>query len=225
MLSYLGEHGYAVVANVLSGEQCAKALDLIWDFNEGMGTGVDRNDPATWVNERWVENAADLNGRASFGLGLPNSEALWYIRSVPAVKKVWEAIEGTDELIVSIDALCQFRPWGIEPSWRSSSGWFHTDRIAGPPLTPTQGLAGDCGVHRREYCQGLVNLIRTSPSTGGNVVIEGSHHFYEQIMQRFDNPNAPRGSVNFDMERAVREMPELFEKVMIAHLEAGDVFV
>eukprot|EP01043_Picozoa_sp_COSAG02_P093635 COSAG02_NODE_30136_length_556_cov_1.365427_1_plen_61_part_10 len=61
MLSYLEEHGYAVVADVLSGEQCAKALDLIWDFNEGMGTGVDRNNPATWVNERWVENAADLN--------------------------------------------------------------------------------------------------------------------------------------------------------------------
>jgi len=117
-----------VAANVLSEQQCARALDLIWDFNEGMGTGVDRHDPSTWANENWVENATEVNGRASFGLGLANSEALWYVRSVPAVKKVWEVLEGIDDLIVSIDALCQFRPWGIEPSWRSSSGWFHTDR-------------------------------------------------------------------------------------------------
>ena len=106
VLEYLDEHGYAVVADVviplrtrpltpglsphpdrlltaavalqLSPGEVALALDKIWDFNEGMGTGVDRHDPATWNNEQWVENAADVNGRGTFGLGLTHSEALWY---------------------------------------------------------------------------------------------------------------------------------------------------
>ena len=44
------------------------------------------------------------------------------------------------------------------------------DRIPGPPLSPpNQGLAGDCGVDERDYIQGLVNLIATSPASGGNV--------------------------------------------------------
>ena len=57
------------------------------------------------------------------------------------------------------------------------------------------------------------------------MVIEGSHHHYREIMERFNDPNAPRGSVNLDLEAAVQEMPELFAKAMIAHLEAGDVFM
>ena len=76
-------------ANVLSADEVSTAMGMIWDHNEGMGTGVDRHDVRTWADERWVENAAEHNGRATFGLGLPHSEALWFIRGVPAVKRVW----------------------------------------------------------------------------------------------------------------------------------------
>ena len=82
-------HGYAVCANVLSADEVSTAMGMIWDHNEGMGTGVDRHDVRTWDDARWVENAAEHNGRATFGLGLPHSEALWFIRGVPAVKRVW----------------------------------------------------------------------------------------------------------------------------------------
>jgi hypothetical protein len=191
-----------------------------------MGTGVDRHDPSTWTNERWVENAADVNGRGTFGLGLSHSEALWYVRGVPRLKDIWATLEGTDDLIVDFSALCQFRPWGIDPAWRTSSGWLHTDRVPGPPLSPPdQDLAGDCGVHTREYVQGLVNLIRTSPATGGNVVLSGSHRHFFEIMERFGDLNAPRGSVNLDLLAAADAMPEVFASAMIAHLEAGDVFL
>jgi hypothetical protein len=210
----------------LSPSEVNKALGLIWDFNEGMGTGVDRHDPKTWGNGQWVENAADVNGRGTFGLGLTHSEALWFIRGVTACKDVWATLERTDDLIVDFTALCQFRPWGVDPSWRTSSGWLHTDRVPGPPLSPpSQNLAGDCGIHTREYVQGLVNLIKTSPATGGNVVISGSHRRFQEISERFGDLEAPRGSVNLDLLAAADAMPDVFSQAMIAHLEAGDVFL
>ena len=60
---------------------------------------------------------------------------------------------------------------------------------------------------------------------GAQVVVAGSHHRYKEIAERFDDPEAPRGSVNIDLEGCIAAMPELFEQAMIAHLEAGDVFV
>ena len=48
---------------------------------------------------------------------------------------------------------------------------------------------------------------------------------FPQIVERFDDPDAPRGSVNLDLASAVSAMPELFAQAMIAHLEAGDCFV
>ena len=167
--------------------------------------------------------------------GRSPSTLCWAAFSHPALPSR-ETLLGTPDLIVSFDALCQFRyrssppgygplrrgakqeltaffgrPWGVNPAWRSSSGWIHTgqlrlplrlflrsraridqiavlskpqqkqgqtelsrscgaDRIPGPPLSPpNQGLAGDCGVDERDYVQGLVNLIATSPASGGNV--------------------------------------------------------
>ena len=50
---------------------------------------------------------------------------------------------------------------------------------------------------------------------GAQVVVAGSHHRYKEIAERFDDPEAPRGSVNIDLEACIAAMPELFEQVRI----------
>ena len=50
---------------------------------------------------------------------------------------------------------------------------------------------------------------------GAQVVVAGSHHRYKEIAERFDDPEAPRGSVNIDLEGCIAAMPELFEQVRI----------
>ena len=79
--------------------------------------------------------------------------------------------------------MCQFRPWGVDPAWRTVSGWFHNDRVAGPPVTA--GGATMCGstagIYNSEYIQGFVNLVKTSEGTGGNVVVAGSHKHYVEL--------------------------------------------
>ena len=44
-------------------------------------------------------------------------------------------------------------------------------------------------------------------------MVAGSHHRYKEIAERFDDPEAPRGSVNIDLEGCIAAMPELFEQV------------
>ena len=71
--------------------------------------------------EWWMENSEPGTGLMS-GHGLGHSDALWYVRGRPRLKDVWATLLGTDDLIVSFDGCCLFRPWGIEPSWRTASG-------------------------------------------------------------------------------------------------------
>ena len=52
-LEYLEEHGYVVIANALTTEEADHALALLWDYLEELGTGIDRNDPETWDDDRW----------------------------------------------------------------------------------------------------------------------------------------------------------------------------
>ena len=80
------------------------------------------------------------------------------------------------------------------------------------------------------YIQGFVNLRPTSAATGGNYVVPRSHLVYEEL-------EAFRKSLADDLqysgarahpdfyELVARERPELFEQVISAHLEPGDVFL
>jgi hypothetical protein len=186
VLEYLDTNGYAVVRDVLNQVETATALAKIWEFMEGMGTGIDRKDPATWSNEHWMENSNPGSGLMSQH-GLGHSEALWYVRGIPAVKDVWATLLGDDELIVSFDGMCQYRPWALDKSWRTSTGWFHCDRQPGPPVTDTPNRAGECGIQERDYIQGFVNLVRTTEATGGNVVCAGSHKHYAETAVEYNS--------------------------------------
>ena len=49
----MDENGFAVVANALSGEETNTAIGLTWDYLEELGTGINRDDVATWDDDRW----------------------------------------------------------------------------------------------------------------------------------------------------------------------------
>ncbi|EGB02112.1 hypothetical protein AURANDRAFT_69187, partial [Aureococcus anophagefferens] len=51
--AFLDEHGYAVVRSAAAPAECEAILGMLWDWLEGLGTGLDRGDAATWVDGRW----------------------------------------------------------------------------------------------------------------------------------------------------------------------------
>ncbi|HEX2590691.1 MAG TPA: phytanoyl-CoA dioxygenase family protein [Rhizomicrobium sp.] len=210
-IAYLDEHGYVVIANVLSANESRQALGLTWDYLEQLGTGVDRNDVTTWHDDRWP---TAVHGGILPGHGIGHSAAQWFIRSAPNLKKSFAAIWDTDELLVSFDGMALWRPWAIEPSWKTNRGgsWLHIDQH---PITRPG----------KQCVQGLVNLLPISPKTGGNVLIPGSHKKFASIPDVYPQ-RLGKVPLSVDHFRFPSDDPMLTgTPPIMCHMEAGDLLL
>jgi hypothetical protein len=210
-LAYLRDHGYVVVAGVLTDAQCERALDLTWDYLEDLDTGIDRHDWRTWGDDRWPTAA---HGGILPGHGIGHSAAQWFIRSVPSVKQAFVAVWDEDDLLVSFDGMALWRPWALNETWKTNRGgsWLHIDQH--PISRPG-----------RQCVQGLVNLLPTSPSTGGNVLIPGSHKAFETIPHVYPT-RLGRLPPDLDHFRFPADDPLLRGAgPIICRLEAGDMLL
>ncbi len=210
-IAYLDAHGYVVIANALSPEEARRALDLTWDYLEQLGTGVDRKNVDTWDDDRWP---TAVHGGILPGHGIGHSAAQWFIRGVPNVKRAFAAVWDTDELLVSFDGMALWRPWAINPNWKTNRGgsWLHID----------QHPIGRPGKH---CVQGLVNLLPTSPASGGNVLIPGSHRSFARIPEVYPQ-RLGKVPVSVDHFRFPADDPMLAgtPPIMCA-MEAGDLLL
>ena len=165
--NYLEKEGFVVFASALTENQADHAITLLWDYLEGLGTGVDRNQIETWDDDRWPTT---VHGAILPSYGIGHTAAQWYIRDIANVKNAFAQVWDTDDLLVSFDGVTIWRPWTYNPAWKTNEGnsWLHID----------QHPIGRPGKH---CVQGLVNLLPTSDSTGGNVVVPRSHKRFETI--------------------------------------------
>ncbi|WP_293375648.1 phytanoyl-CoA dioxygenase family protein [Phenylobacterium sp. SCN 70-31] len=210
-VAYLQEHGYVVIANALSPQEAARGLDLAWDYLEELGTGIDRSDWTTWGDDRWPTS---VHGGILPGHGIGHCAAQWFIRSVPAVKAAFAAIWQDDDLLVSFDGMALWRPWALNEAWRTNRGgsWLHIDQH---PIT-RPGL---------QCVQGLISLLPTSPATGGNVLIPGSHRTFEKIAEAYPE-RLGRVPLEVDHFRFPADDPLLTgTPPIMCHLEAGDLLL
>jgi len=210
-IDYLDEHGYVIIKEALSKAEAKKTLDLLWDYLEDLGTGIDRSDPETWNDDRWP-TCAHGGIMPSYGIG--HSESQWFLRSIPNVKKAFAKIWDTEELLTSFDAVSLWRPWNINPEWKTENGrsWFHIDQH--PISRPG-----------KQCIQGLVNLLPTSKEVGGNVVIPGSHKFFEKLPEDYTErlSKLPLGVDHF---RFPKDDPKLSsQQPVMCHMEPGDMLL
>jgi len=209
-VKYFEDHGYVVIAQALSEAEVGKTLDLTWRYLEKLGTGIDRHDPSTWNNERWPTCA---HGGIIPSNGVGHCEAQWFVRSVPSVHKCFAALWGTDDLLVSFDGMAIWRPTTFDPAWKTNQGaaWLHVDQNA--------------ELRKGFRCaQGMVSLLPMDPSTGGNVLIPGSHidHFPKITSTYADRfAKLPKGIDHF---RFPVNDPHL-SGVQMSHMEPGDMLL
>jgi len=210
-VNHLDQHGYVVVKSALSPAQATTALNLTWDYLEALGTGIDRNDVSTWADDRWP---VAVHGGIIPSQGIGHCAAQWSIRSVPAVKEAFAAVWDDEDLLVSFDGMALWRPPSVDPDWRTNRGgsWLHID----------QHPIGRPGFH---CVQGMVSLLPTDPTTGGNVLIPGSHRMFEQIPELYTDRLA-RIDPTIDHFRFPTDDPQLTDTpAIICHLEAGDMLL
>lgn len=210
-IAYLRDEGFVVIKSALSPQQTTHALGLTWEFLEGLGTGIDRSDPSTWGDDRWP---VAVHGGIIPSQGIGHSDAQWFIRGVPAVKDAFAAVWHDDDLLVSFDGMALWRPPAVDPAWLTTRGgsWLHID----------QHPIGRPGFH---CVQGLVSLLPTSPTSGGNIVVPGSHRLFASIPERYTERLA-RIDKSIDHFRFPADDPQLAETPPImCHLEAGDMLL
>mmetsp|Transcript_5027 Transcript_5027/g.6388 ORF Transcript_5027/g.6388 Transcript_5027/m.6388 type:complete len:341 (-) Transcript_5027:328-1350(-) len=205
-LSYLEEYGYAVVANVADAQAVEKGKNLLWDFLQNLeGNEIRHDDVATW-EDNWLPSPQ--NGiLAGFGFG--QCDFMWHLRLLPKIKSAFAAIWETDDLIVSFDGGNMFRPWKYNPSWLTTGGWFHVDQNHYRP-------------HRQgKVCvQGLVTLLDADETTGGLVVIPGSHRHHKEVCDR-----CPQAKGIGDFIPLEKSDPLLADGSVLVCAKAGDLIV
>lgn len=220
---WLEERGVAVLVGAVPAAEVAEIQELVWEWLEGLG--VDRSDPASWKVEggRWPrDNRSEGGGTgivATHGSG--QSEAAWRVRVTPAVRRAFELIWGTDDLLTSMDPLILWRPWQHKPAsvteeWRTRSAWLHMDQN----IVRTPG---------RCLVQGLVALtVADNATTGGFVCVPGGHR--PTVQQRLRERYLLEG-VHGDRRSARRRgdffpIPEgdpAHSEVVLVPLQPGDL--
>mmetsp|Transcript_11874 Transcript_11874/g.21703 ORF Transcript_11874/g.21703 Transcript_11874/m.21703 type:complete len:351 (-) Transcript_11874:124-1176(-) len=167
MISYLDEHGYVVVRDALTETDLRQAEDMLFNFMSSEA-GWDRSDPATWTDASFSSM-----GNAVLGLvnrrGAGQSDLSWFVRTRHAVFGTFRQLWQTDELLTSFDGLNIFRPWHKHDFLKTEGNWYHVDQ-------------GRSKVGRHAV-QGLVTLYDQDASTGGLVVIPGSHHRHQEVLR------------------------------------------
>tara|TARA_Y100000389_G_scaffold131817_1_gene129198 strand:- start:89 stop:1237 length:1149 start_codon:yes stop_codon:yes gene_type:complete len=126
--------GYAVV-DVCSPERAAELESEVWTDLEALGTGIDRNDPKTWTNDRWPQT--------SHGLLQNQQVGLWEGTCLARLEteETWWQLLGQERVISSFDAIAVCRPDSQERCYKAElrnqkekgegellSSWLHTDQ-------------------------------------------------------------------------------------------------
>lgn len=164
-MAHLEEHGFVVFRSALSPAECTETVDQIWRYLADLGTGIRRGEPATY--DAWPTSVGGSGILPYYGVG--QCDAMWFARTRPGVRRAFEAVWRTDELICSYDGCCLFRPWrqpdGVREAWRTHGNWYHVDQH------PAERPGFDC-------VQGLINLLPTTEASGGNTLLPGSHRAF-----------------------------------------------
>lgn len=103
------------------------------------------------------------------GYGVPHERFAWDVRSEPGVYGAFETVYGTEDLIVSFDAVGFGFP--NRKDLPPNKPWPHQDQSPEKP-----GF---------RCLQGLVNILPNGPSDGGLIVCKGGHLLSEEFHEEF----------------------------------------
>ena len=83
----LETQGWAVVPDVLSTIECEEYVSGAWTWLESLDTGIKRDDPATWGDDRWPSSFRGIINT----LEVSHQDFVWRVRQNPRILQVGEA--------------------------------------------------------------------------------------------------------------------------------------
>ncbi|KAL9096133.1 MAG: hypothetical protein Q9165_001656 [Trypethelium subeluteriae] len=158
----LEQYGYAVVKGAVPEEHAANYVARMHQWLEGFNLGYDRNDRST-VHK---DHLPVINEKGMcLDYAVMHEDWVWETRAEPGVVSAFAQVLGTQDLIVSFDAVNFGFPGRTDIA--PNKPWPHQDQ---DPTKP--GF---------RCLQGLVNLLPNGPKDGGLIVCKGAHKLSEQF--------------------------------------------
>lgn len=179
----LQKYGYCVIEDVFTQQECSNTISEIWDWLEGLNTGIKRNDKTTWNNLNWPHCVRQ--GMINHTLG--QEEFMWRIREHINVLYIFYQIYGTFELLVSFDGAMFGRPPETNFVQTTTQSWLHTDQNIVKNIKPENA-------HKTKYycVQGIANFEDCGDLDGSLFIGEGSHLFHSALFNK--NGKTPIGN-------------------------------
>ena len=165
-INFFNSQGYVIFKNVATKKEVLKAKDLMWEYLE-FRFQAKRHDIETWDRIPANEYGIILQ----FGIG--QSDFMWYVRTIPQVRKLFARLWGVEEadLIVDFGGPVIFRPVNCTKRWRTAEKWFHVD----------QNAASFPG---KQTIQSFLSLTKQTQETGGIVVVPESWKYHNELTDR-----------------------------------------
>ncbi len=191
VFQFFHKYGFVVFENVLNEQDCATTCAEIWDQLEEKNAGLDRNNFETF----------ELMSSKTYGLAPQPavfSDQLLKNRINPKVIAIFQAMLQSQDIIISHDRWCLYRPTQIikdkpeyKNSWKTPSN-LHLDLnpwTYNTGCTPINDLEFE---HVRDFSkelngvsiltspniQGILSLTDNHESDGGTLLVPGFHHIF-----------------------------------------------
>jgi ectoine hydroxylase-related dioxygenase (phytanoyl-CoA dioxygenase family) len=163
-LDHFQEHGYAVVKGAIPAERAKSYQQRAFAWLKSFGTALDIDNPETWTKEN-LPVQSKINTFSAYGVA--HEKFMWDARMEPGVLAAFATLWGTEDLLVSFDALNVTFPNRKDKPRKAP--WPHIDQS---PLR--KGL---------QCAQGVINLSHSGPEDGGLLVYPGSHLLSEEFFE------------------------------------------
>ncbi|KAL3421310.1 phytanoyl-CoA dioxygenase [Phlyctema vagabunda] len=166
----LARDGYVVVKNAIPRERALEYQQKAFDWMASFDLGLDISNPDTWLKKHLPVQSKISTFHA---YAVSHEKFMWDARMEPGVIEAFTKIWGTDELLVSFDALNVTLPNRKDVPRKTP--WEHVDQS---PLR--RGL----------HCvQGIINLSTAGDEDGGLTVYPGSHLYTEEFFDTQTDSN------------------------------------
>lgn len=201
-MNYLDLNGFCVIRSVVSTDEVLQIKQTIW------------NDLSTLYDAKKDDSASWHKIPTSF-CGIFSSKSIthtlgpWMIRSLETVRRVFRTIWQTDDLLVSMDSIIIWLPWGNPLLWKKPiSEGLHLDQ--NPFHKPN-----------KECIQGMVPLIDVTEESGGLEVVPRSHLPASKIELKEDYPVFN----NQDDWCVLSERDQAYSNTRLVRANAGDLIL
>lgn len=155
--------GFVVIKKAITKEKAKYYQDQAFDWLTSFGTDLKIDDRFTWTRPN-LPDPTQINTYYKYRVS--HEKFFWDIRQEEGFRKPFEQLWGTNELLVSFDALNITFPNRADHISREF--WPHVDQS---PFR--SGLS---------CVQGIANLSEAGPKDGGLMVYKGSHKLLEKFL-------------------------------------------